>query len=102
MNARPYWIAPTELLRSHEDQVAISADLFMLRLMAKPGRPTTDPKNLRLTLRLAPRDIAGLEQDAKEHGGSLADAARRAMRSALRIPELPTKVKSAKHVRRQS
>ena len=70
--------------------------------MSKPGRPTNDPKDRRLTMRLAPRDIEELERLSEASGRSLADVARQAMRSALRIPELPAKVKPVKNVRRQS
>lgn len=54
--------------------------------MARMGRPTNDPKTGRVTIRLAPRDLAALEAVAKERGVSLSEAARLVLREALGIP----------------
>ena len=69
--------------------------------MAKMGRPTQDPKDERLTVRLAPHDMAALEQFAQRHATTLAEAARRLLREALGILARPKK-KSKKRPRRKT
>jgi len=64
--------------------------------MARPGRPTQDPKDERVTVRLAPRDRQALEAIAERDGVTLAEAARRVLRGALGIPPLPVPPASKK------
>ncbi len=62
--------------------------------MAKIGRPTSDPKTDRVTIRLAPRDIDALAAIARERGIKLSEAARGVLREALGIPALPRRKQS--------
>ena len=69
--------------------------------MVRTGRPTQDPKEERITVRLAPRDRQALQALADKEQISIAEAARRVMRGALGISELPLK-KSPRIRRRKS
>jgi len=69
---------------------------MMLR-MAKMGRPTDDPKTLRVTVRLTDRDLEALGKVAQERRASLAGALRLVMREALGVPALPKKKRKASH-----
>lgn len=53
------------------------------------GRPTNDPKGERLTIRLAPRDVAALAVVARKRGVGMAEAARCVLRDALGVPAQP-------------
>lgn len=55
----------------------------MSAIMAKPGRPTDDPKQERLTVRLSKDDLRALRGVAKASGVTLGEAARRLLRAAL-------------------
>ncbi len=79
----------------------LAAVSYHAAAMAKMGRPTQDPKDERITVRLAPRDVAALQQLAKRGGTTLAEAARRLLREALGVPALPRKV-SRKKPRRKT
>ncbi len=57
--------------------------------MPRTGRPTNDPKNHKLTVRLAPRDLEALQAVAEGRAGGLAEAARSVLREALCVPPLP-------------
>jgi hypothetical protein len=52
--------------------------------MKKMGRPTMDPKPVRLTFRLGPRDVAALTAVANELGGNLSEALRHLLREHAR------------------
>ncbi len=55
----------------------------------KIGRPTMDPKPVRLTFRLGPQDVAALTSVARELGGNLSEALRHLLRE--RAKTQPTK-----------
>jgi hypothetical protein len=61
----------------------------MSDVMSKAGRPTKDPKRVRVTLRLARRDVQALRVVGKREDVGLSEAARRVLRRALGIPDLP-------------
>jgi len=62
---------------------------MLLVAMTRTGRPTQDPKNLRISLRLADRDGEALDAIARKYGVSISEAARRVLRTALGVSALP-------------
>lgn len=74
--------------------MTLGSQKCMVLGMAKMGRPTDDPKTLRVTVRLTPRDLEALGKVARQRRVSLAEALRLVMRGALGVPALPKKGKA--------
>lgn len=57
----------------------------MSAIMSLAGRPTSDPKHERVTIRVSAKDLAALRRAAKKQGCSVGDVARQLIRAGLGI-----------------
>ena len=69
----------------------------MTPTVRKIGRPTMDPKSLRVSIRLGPADVAALEALAIDLGGAnLSEALRHLVREYAKTRQVPKVKKGAK------
>ena len=59
--------------------------------MGKPGRPTTDPKFERITVRVSEEDLRMLEELARDRGCTIGEAVRILLRAGRTAKKTPSK-----------